>query len=75
MAILGIDVGGTFTDAVLLDGDEVRTAKAGAAGGEPGEPGRNLLNGDELAPFVSRDLATGDVLRVETPGGGGYGMA
>ncbi len=27
MAILGIDVGGTFTDAVLLDGDELRTAK------------------------------------------------
>ncbi|HZB87018.1 MAG TPA: hydantoinase/oxoprolinase family protein, partial [Gaiellaceae bacterium] len=27
MAILGIDVGGTFTDAVLLDGGELRTAK------------------------------------------------
>ena len=51
-----------------------RIAPAGAAGGEPGEPGRNLLNGDELAPFVSRDLAAGDVLRIETPGGGGYGM-
>ena len=27
MAILGIDVGGTFTDAVLLDGGTVHTAK------------------------------------------------
>ncbi len=27
MAILGIDVGGTFTDAVLLEGGELRTAK------------------------------------------------
>jgi N-methylhydantoinase A len=27
VAILGVDVGGTFTDAVALDGDAVRTAK------------------------------------------------
>jgi N-methylhydantoinase A len=27
VAILGVDVGGTFTDAVLLDGAELRTAK------------------------------------------------
>src|SRR3954463_11254259 len=27
MAVLGIDVGGTFTDAVLVDGDTVRTGK------------------------------------------------
>ena len=31
MAILGIDVGGTFTDAVLLDGDRVVTAKVPTA--------------------------------------------
>ena len=31
MAILGVDVGGTFTDAVLLDGDDLRTAKVPTA--------------------------------------------
>ena len=31
MAILGVDVGGTFTDAVLLDGGEIRTAKVPTA--------------------------------------------
>src|ERR687891_1622368 len=31
MRFLGIDVGGTFTDAVLLDGGELRTAKVPTA--------------------------------------------
>src|SRR6185312_9031456 len=31
VAILGVDVGGTFTDAVLLDGGVVRTAKVPTA--------------------------------------------
>ena len=31
MAVLGVDVGGTFTDAVVLDGGEVRTAKVPTA--------------------------------------------
>src|SRR5204862_1242613 len=31
MGVLGVDVGGTFTDAVLLDGGELRTAKVPTA--------------------------------------------
>ena len=31
VAVLGVDVGGTFTDAVLLDGGQVRTAKVPTA--------------------------------------------
>jgi len=48
-------------------------APAGARGGAPGSPGRNLLNGRELPAKTSVDLAPGDVLRLETPGGGGFG--
>jgi N-methylhydantoinase B len=48
-------------------------APHGAAGGADGVPGRNELNGEPLSAFASRDLVPGDVLRVETPGGGGYG--
>ena len=50
-----------------------RVAPSGAAGGGDGAPGRNLLNGAELPPFATRDLDAGDVVRIETPGGGGYG--
>jgi N-methylhydantoinase B len=49
-----------------------RHAPQGRDGGEPGEAGRNLLNGRELPAKVSRDVAPGDVVRIETPGGGGY---
>jgi N-methylhydantoinase B len=52
-----------------------RVSPAGAAGGDDGAPGRNLLNDEELPPFASRELASGDVVRIETPGGGGYGSA
>jgi N-methylhydantoinase B len=45
----------------------------GADGGADGLPGRNLLNGEELPAFASVDLQPGDLLRIETPGGGGYG--
>jgi N-methylhydantoinase B len=48
-------------------------APRGADGGEDGLPGRNLLNGVQLPAFATVDLEAGDVLRIETPGGGGYG--
>jgi N-methylhydantoinase B len=43
----------------------------GARGGEPGAPGLNLLNGEELPAKATRDLEEGDLVRIETPGGGG----
>ncbi|MGI9473787.1 MAG: hydantoinase B/oxoprolinase family protein [Rubripirellula sp.] len=49
----------------------------GAAGGEPGTPGKNLLirRGEttELAPTGTHEVETHDRLVVETPGGGGWG--
>ena len=53
--------------------DRRRHAPRGAKGGEPGRVGRNRLNGEELPPKTSRELQEGDVVTVETPGGGGYG--
>jgi N-methylhydantoinase B len=50
-----------------------RHAPPGAAGGRDGEPGRNLLDGSELAPKSIGMLQRGSRLRIETPGGGGYG--
>jgi N-methylhydantoinase B len=48
-------------------------APQGAAGGEAGRPGRNLLNGREIPAKIGGDLLAGDVLTIETPGGGGHG--
>ncbi len=49
----------------------------GLAGGSPGSPGRNSLIRDEeereLPAKVTMEVVAGDVVVVETPGGGGYG--
>jgi N-methylhydantoinase B len=56
-----------------LVGERRRRAPQGAEGGEPGQPGCDLLNGEELPGKVTRSLAADDLVRVETPGGGGFG--
>src|SRR5205823_1501121 len=56
-----------------LIGERRRRAPGGAAGGRPGSPGRNLVNGEEVPAKTTRPLAAGDVVRTETPGGGGFG--
>jgi N-methylhydantoinase B len=45
----------------------------GRVGGGDGERGRNLVNGEEVASKCEGELAAGDRLRIETPGGGGVG--
>ncbi len=59
--------------SLSLLSDRRRHPPRGAAGGEPGAVGENLLNEEELSPKVSQELREGDVVTVKTPGGGGYG--
>ncbi len=50
-----------------------RHAPRGAAGGGAGAVGRNLLQRRTLPAKVVTRIANGEVLRIETPGGGGWG--
>jgi N-methylhydantoinase B len=50
-----------------------RHAPRGRDGGADGKPGRNLLNGESLPSKAEGELADGDRIRLESPGGGGYG--
>lgn len=43
-------------------------------GGEAGLPGVNRLNGETLAGKQSFRVEAGDIVTIETPGGGGYGL-
>jgi 5-oxoprolinase (ATP-hydrolysing) len=49
------------------------TLPFGLAGGAPGARGRNFHNERELPGRAELVLAAGDRVRIETPGGGGYG--
>jgi len=60
---------------VTLLTERRRLAPKGAAGGEDGARGRNSVDGRELPPKVRETLGAGARLRVETPGGGGWGGA
>jgi N-methylhydantoinase B len=56
-----------------LMSDRRRHAPQGVAGGGPGAVGRNTVNNRDVGAKTRVVLAAGDVLRIETPGGGGYG--
>jgi 5-oxoprolinase (ATP-hydrolysing) len=54
------------------------TAPYGAAGGDPGQKGRNAVENADgslrpVAGHATLQLETGQRLRIETPGGGGFG--
>ncbi len=63
--------------SVTLTTERRTRAPYGLAGGGDGQPGRNLLVRDgettELPGKVTLDLQAGDVIQIETPGGGGWG--
>jgi len=62
---------------VSLQTDRRSRGPWGLAGGGPGAPGRNLLIRDgsetQLPDKVTVDVRRGDVISVQTPGGGGWG--
>lgn len=69
-----------FTSPVTITVLSERRARGprGAAGGSDGAPGRNTLirsdGSEEVLPSkFTRRVDAGDVLRIETPGGGGWG--
>jgi len=63
--------------SVTVLSDRRRFPPYGAEGGEPGGRGRNTLIRDGVEQVlpgkVQLQLRSGDRLRIETPGGGGYG--
>ncbi len=52
-----------------------RHAPRGAEGGRPGARGRDLLDGRPLPGKITGTMRAGQRLRIETPGGGGFGAA
>lgn len=63
---------------VTLVTERRRFAPWGLAGGEDGAPGRNVLvradgSTHELTARAQVEVGAGDRVRVETPGGGGWG--
>jgi N-methylhydantoinase B len=70
-----------LTDAeVTILADRRTTAPYGLNGGEPGEPGRTVVIRDDgtreaLVGKTSVRLRRGERVRIESPGGGGWGKA
>ena len=72
---LGIERSVTVeTDAVVsLLTERRRHAPQGAAGGDPGATGANLIDGDPVPAKTTVAVDAGTTVTVRTPGGGGYG--
>lgn len=66
-----------FLDAaeVCLIAERRRHAPWGLAGGGDGAPGQQFLDGGPVPGKFTRRVAAGQRLRIETPGGGGYGTS
>ena len=54
--------------------DRRKRGPYGLYGGSEGEPGLNQINGEPVAGKGSHELKSGDRIRIETPGGGGWGQ-
>ena len=59
---------------VTILSERRRHAPSGLHGGTSGQRGMNFLNDKSIAGKVSLKVQSGDRVRIETPGGGGYGF-
>ena len=64
---------GDRADALHADRGAPPPSSTRARGRRTGAPGRDLLNGHPIPAKGEGELRSGDRLRIETPGGGGYG--
>lgn len=55
--------------------ERTKSPAPGLFGGGAGARGQVRVNGEEIDPKVTTEMAPGDVLTLITPGGGGYGEA
>jgi N-methylhydantoinase B len=58
---------------VTILSDRRERGPYGLSGGEAGQPGRNTLDGRAVPAKANFQTQAGHVLRIETPGGGGWG--
>lgn len=61
-------------DASVIAERRIRPPR-GTSGGADGAVGRTTLNGEDLPAKWSGRLRAGDIIGIETPGGGGFGTA
>jgi N-methylhydantoinase B len=61
--------------SVTLICDRRRVGPWGTSGGEPGAPGHDEIGGASVPGKVSRSVKRGTIVRIETPGGGGWGSS
>jgi N-methylhydantoinase B len=59
--------------SVTLIGERRTLRPWGSSGGEDGAAGLDEIDGEAVPAKVTRAVSGGAVLRVETPGGGGWG--
>ncbi|MEN8107627.1 MAG: hydantoinase B/oxoprolinase family protein [Pseudomonadota bacterium] len=59
---------------VTLLTERRRSRPWGLAGGGPGQPGENLLDGEHVPAKAGFTITTGQRLTMATPGGGGWGV-
>ena len=61
-------------DVTVLS-DRRKRGPYGLRGGTAGQTGRNSLSGKTVAAKANFAAKTGDILRIESPGGGGWGQS